>query len=165
MSRSLAHGPNGTPVDGLSAVTYAIPPLNYDADFVAIEEGPGRVVYTDVTSAQDQPSTLRIAQQSRPNVYAGTSIDASAYLPNKKGTDTIVEVKETWSITESTDPTFLQQAPVRCAITLTLPTTAVMSYSDVQSLIGRAVAALFTQGEATAEEGLVRLLHGVVKRG
>lgn len=164
MSKTLTHGPSGTAVEGLAAVTYTIPPLNYDADFRAIEEGVGKVVYTDVSSPQDQPSTLRIAQQSKANVYAGTTIDPSVFLANRRGSDTIIEVREVWAETESTDASYLRLMPVRAAITLSLPTAATITYSDVSTLIGRAIAGLFAQADATNEDGITGLLHGVVKR-
>lgn len=164
MSRVLTKGPSGTPIEGLTVLTFAVAPLNYDADFRVIEEGVGKVIYTDVTSPQDQPSTLRIAQQGNANVYSRTSIDPSAYLPNRRGTDTIVEVREVWSETETTDSALLRLMPVRVAITLSLPTSPLITADAVEELVQRAVAALFTQGEATIAEGLTDLTHGVVKR-
>lgn len=165
MTKSLSYGPNGTPVEGVTAVTFAVAPLNYTADFAEVESGPGKIVYTDTTSPQDQPSTLRIAQQSRPNVYAGTSVDPSCYLPNRKGTDTIIEIREFWNLTDSTDSTFLNVAPVRCAITMTLPDSSVVTADAVSRLIARGVAALFAQGDATIANGVDALLHGAVKKG
>lgn len=164
MAKVLATGPSGTPIGGLAAVTYVIPPLNYTADFRSLEEGPGRIVMTDITSPTDQPSTLRIAQTSKANVYAGTTIDASAFLANRRGTDTIVEVKEVWSISDAEDPSFLQLMPVRAAITLSLPTSNLITDELVSGLVGRAIAALFAQGDATNADGITALLHGVVGR-
>lgn len=164
MSRVLTFGPNGTPVEGVTALSFTLPPLNFEADFGLIEEGVGKVIYTDLTSPQEQPSTLRIAQTSRANVYAGTSIDPSVYLANKRGTDTIVEVREIWADTESTDPSILGHAPVRCAITLTVPDSAIVTDEAVERLLARCVAAFYKQGEATPDAGITALLHGVVKK-
>lgn len=165
MAKTMAFGPNGTSVDGLASITLTSDPLNFDADFRIIDEGPGKVVMTDVTSPLDQPATLRVAQQSKPNVYAGSSIDPSAYIANKRGTDTIVEVREVWSITDDTDPTFLQLVPVRAAISLTLPSTNLVTADAVEQLVMRTVMSLYTQGAATMDAGLGNLLHGVVKKG
>lgn len=164
MAKVLSYGPNDTPVEGVTNLTLTVPPLNFDADFRTLEDEPGRWVAIDVTSPQDQPSTLRIAQQSRPNVYAGTSIDPSVFLPTKKGLDTIIEIREVWSDTESTDPTYLRLAPVRAAITLTLPDSSLVTEDSVMRLVGRAVAALFAQGDATHSAGISALLHGVVRK-
>lgn len=164
MAKVLTTGPNGTAIGGLATLTLAVPPLNYDADFRALESVPGKLVMTDITSPQDQPSTIRLAQTSRPNIYAGTSIDPSAFLASRKGVDTIVEAKEVWSITDAADPSFLQLMPARAAITLTLPVSSLVTADVVMGLVGRAVAALFAQGDATHDDGIDALLHGVLSR-
>lgn len=164
MSFVLGYGPNGTAVDGVTDVTFPVAPLNYDADFRVLEEGPGKVVLTDITSPLNQPSTLRIAQSVRANVYANTEIDSSAYLSSKRGSDTIIEVREVWSKTESTDPSYERLFPVRCAITLTVPTDAIIDATSVKRLVARTVAGLATMGDNTYEDGIDALLHGVVAR-
>lgn len=164
MTKSTSYGPNGTPVEGLASVTFTVAPLNYDADFAELESGPGKVVYTDISSPQDQPSTLRIAQSSRPNIYAGTSIDPSVFLPSRKGVDTIVEVREVWSQTDSDDSTYLKQAPVRAALTLTLPENGIVTADAVARLVQRVVAALYLQGEATYANGIDAINHGALKK-
>lgn len=164
MSFVLGYGPNGTAVDGVTDVTFPVAPLNYDADFRVLEEGPGKVVLTDITSPLNQPSTLRIAQSVRANVYTNSDIDSSAYLSSKKGADTIVEVREIWSKTTVSDPSYERLFPVRCAITLTVPTDAIIDTTSVQRLIARAVAAFATMGDDSYDNGIDALLHGVVAR-
>lgn len=164
MARTVSYGPNGTAVSGVSSVTFPVAPLNFAADFRKLSEGPGLVVYTDVTSPQDQPSTLRIAQSSRSNVYAGTSIDPSVFLPTKQGTDTIVEIREVWSESDSTDSTYLRMFPVRLALTLTTPNANQVSIASIERLVARAIAALAAQGKDTLDEGVSALLHGVVQK-
>lgn len=164
MTLSIEHGPNDTAVGGLATVSLTVPPHNYDTDFRQTVSGPGLVVYTDVTSPTDQPSMLRIAQSERPNIYAGTSIDPSVFLPTKKGTDTIIEVREIWKEVDSTDLAFVRMFPVRAALTLTVPNYGSISDEDVEALVGRVVAALFDQGAATTDTGITALLHGVVDK-
>lgn len=164
MAKSVTYGPNGTPVDGVTAVTFAVPPLNYDADFRLVEDEPGRVLMTDLTSPQDQPSTLRITQTSRANIYAGTSIDPSVFLASRRGLDTYLEVREIWSESDSEDSTYLRHVPVRFAISMTLPESAIVTPAAVERLAARAVAALFAQGDATIDDGVSALLHGVVRK-
>lgn len=164
MAKSLGYGPNGTAIGGLATLTIAPTPLNYEADFSVIDEGAGYVVYTDTTSPIDQPSTLRIAQTVRPNVYAGTSIESAAMLPSRKGSDTVVEIKEQWVETDSVDPTYYRVLPVRCAITLNYPIAAQMTPAALKHLVERTVAALFGQGDATSDDGLNALLHGVAQK-
>lgn len=165
MSKSLAFGPNSSAVAGVSSLTFAPAPINFAADMRKSDSGPGKVVYTDVTSPIDQPSTLRISQVAKANVYAGTSISPEAMLSNKRGIDTVLEIKETWKVTDSADTTFSRYAPARCAITLNLPLDEVVTAAAVKHLVDRAVAALFAQGDATITNGANALLHGVVEKG
>lgn len=162
--KSISHGPVDTTVDGVTSVSLTGPPLNYDADYRVIEEGPGKVVYTHVKSPADRPSTLRIAQTSKANVYAGSTIDPSVYLPSKRGLDTIIEVREVWAVTDSADAAFLQYAPVRAALTLSLPDSGVITADDILLLVKRVTAALFDQGEITAEPCVTALQRGVVQK-
>lgn len=159
---SLDYGPNGTPVGGLASVTETFSPLNFDADFVELEDGAGKVVYTDVTAPTDRPSTLRIAQTVRPNIYAGTGISDLSMLPSRKGVDTVVEIKETWQNTDAAGVVTL--LPVRCAITMNLPQSSVVTADAVERLIQRVVAACYKQADGDMTAGLNALLHNVVKK-
>lgn len=164
MAKSLSYGPNSTAVAGVANVTFSPAPINFVADMRSVEEGAGKVVYTDVTSPIDQPATLRIAQAIRPNVYAGTSVENASMLPSKRGVDIVVETKEMWRESDDTDPTYDRLIPVRCAITLNLPIAAQVTPDAVEHLIGRTVAALYKQGEDDITAGLNALLHGVVEK-
>lgn len=164
MTRSVSYGPNGTAVPDVTALTLALPPLNFDADFQVIEEGPGKVVMTDVTSPRTQPSTIRIAQQSRPNVYAGTTIDPAVFLPIKKGTDTVIELREVWSETDTEDSSYLRLFPVRVAITATFPDADQITAAAVARSVARVVAALAAQGDDDLIAGIEALLRGVGKK-
>lgn len=165
MGKTIAYGPNGTAVAGVTAITFAVAPLNFDADFQRIDGGAGSAwIATDVTSAREFPSTVRIAQQSRANVYAGTSIDPSCYLSTKRGTDTIVEVREVHSEVDSEDSTYLKAWPMRLAITLTAPDANQVDAASIQRMLARAVAALAVQGDDELTAGLNNLLHGVVRK-
>lgn len=164
MTKTVSTGTSSTAQAGITPLTFPVSPLNYDADFGVLEEGPGKIVYTDVTAPQDQPSTLRIATRDIANVYAGTSIDPSVFLPSRKGTDTIVEVREVASVVDSTDATFLQQFPSRFALTMSLPDTAYVTDDFVLAGVARVVAALFAQGDQTAATGIADLLRRVARR-
>lgn len=165
MTKSLTYGPNPTAVGGLTNVTFSPAPIHFAADMVRIESGAGKVVYTDVTAPVDQPATLRIAQAFRSNVYAGTSIDAASMLPSKRGVDIVVEQKEVWLGSDTSDATYHPLMPVRCAITLNVPLAAQVTPDAVEHLIGRTVAALYAQGDGDITAGLNALLHGVVEKG
>lgn len=164
MTKSVSLGPNPTAVGGVASVGFAPAPINFSTDMKKIETGPGKVIYTDVTAPSDRRYTLRIAQQSRPNIYAGTTIDPSVFLSSKRGTDTVVEIKGILEVTDSVDTTFLQQAPYRLALTMTLPESQFISATEMKAMLDRLVAALATQGDDEILAGLTNLAHGVVEK-
>lgn len=164
MAKVLSHGPVPSDVENVASIAFTAYPINFVADFRTIEEGPGKLVYTDVTSPVDQPSTLRIQQSLNSNVYSGTSIEPNAMLPTRKGVNTVVEFKEVWKITDSDEPSFCQYMPVRAALTLNLPTCAEMTATELQGFVGRLMASLAAQGSDTLVTGLADLLHGVVEK-
>jgi hypothetical protein len=165
VAKTFGYGPNGSSVPDVSGNIGVLgPALNYDLDFREIESGTGFKVYTDITSPVDQPATIRIAHKERANVYAGTSIDPSVYLPTRRGVDTIIEVREVWTESDSEDSSYLRQVPVRAAITLTLPAYGNVSTEDVEHLLSRLVVSLFEQSEDSIDTGLEALLHGVVDK-
>lgn len=165
MTKSVTYGPVGTSVAGVSSVAFSPAPLNFDADFMAIDNSKaGQVIYTDVTSPLGQEATLRIAQVARPNIYSGTSIEPAAMLPSKRGMDLVVEIKEVHKEVDSDDPTYLRLIPYRCAITLNLPVTEQCNATVVAHLLGRALAAFAQQGDDELTAGVNALLHGVVTK-
>lgn len=165
MTKVVTYGPTSTAVAGVPSVTFPVAPVNFDADFVAIDSSkPGQVIYTDVTCPLDQESTLRITQTARPNVYAGTSVETGSMLPSKRGLDTVIELKELHKITDSDDPSFVQYAPYRVAIITNTPISEYVSATVVLHLLERAIAAFGQQGDATLNDGITALLHGAVAK-
>lgn len=163
MATVVDYGPDGSGIVGVTAVTHPVQVLNFVADFATIEDVPGQVTITDITAPADRPSKIRIAQRERTNVYAGTSIDSGVFLPNKRGTDTLVEVTEVWEGTDTVLTDVLYHFPVRCAVSFTVPATEYVTSTEVSALIARTLAAALKVQDAdgTADlSGLEALLHG-----
>jgi len=160
----LSYGPSGTPVAEVATgieIDTTIVALNFDSDLMIEDEGPGKVIYTDITSPSDRPSTLRIAQTVRPNVYAGSGVPETLSLASKKGLDTVIEVKEVWEFVDD-DSFATYNFPVRCAITLNVPMSQYVTTAAVQDLLTRTIAGIAAPKEDTIGTGLDRLLHRVV---
>lgn len=158
--------PDITPVPEGTPITLSFSALNFPADWRAIEEAPGKVVYTNIQAPIDQPCTLRIAQVARPNVYSGTGIEPSAQCATKRGCDTVVELKMVWKLTDSGDPTFVQYLPVRVALTMNLPVNSSITADNVLAdailpLLGGIASSATDMG---LQPGLTELLHGVVEK-
>lgn len=164
MSKTTTHGPNATAVSGVTTLSFAPAPINFATDMRVIDEGPGRVLYTDVTAPTDQKSTLRLAQTSKNNIYAGTSVDPAAFLSSREGSSTIIEIRELWKETDSADASYAGYGPVRAALTLDLPVHSMVTSLEVRKLIARVIAAVAAQGLGDLDAGVTALLHGVVQK-
>lgn len=166
MARSVTMLPNSSPTDPAQiGVTLAVFPLNFAADWRIVEQAPGKVVYTNVKAPVDQPSTIRIAQTVRPNVYAGTGIEPTAQCPTKRGCDTVVELKMVGKVTDSDDPDFVQYLPIRMAFTMNLPVSSDIGSTEVNNLLMALLGAIPAKvNDELFYDGLNDLLHGVVEK-
>lgn len=164
MSKSISIGVTDT-ADGTWTITDPTPAeLNFDADYRILSATPGETVLANVTSPIDQPEHLRFAQRSVSNIYAGSDIDPSVYLPSRRGISTVVEVRQVWKETSSTDETYERVFPVRVGISFTVPAYAAVDETLVAALIKRNLGALWEQGSATMDTGIASLLHGVMTK-
>lgn len=165
MTKLLSAGPYGTLVPNVPGYVVGLSALDL-ANFQVVESSPGVVKYTNIAAPMDRPSTLKRAHRVRKNVYAGTSIDPMAFLPNKQGSDIMVEVQEVWSITDESDASFRQDFPVRCAISITVPNNELVTGQEVKDLLGRTLAGLGGQpiDDRLPIEAVSGLLRGVAAR-
>lgn len=164
MTKSVTYGPNGTPVDGLSALTIAVAPINFEEDFLPLVDDPGVNIYLDNTAPVDQPSTVRLATRDVANVYAGTAIDPAVFLPSRKGRDIVVQLQEVHAITDSADAAYLRMYPIKGTLTLNVPIDPAITPAVLEHMVTRLVAAIARQGEATLESGLAALHRGVTSK-
>lgn len=166
MSKTFEPVPSGmTPVPTTPSLAVQFDKNNYSADWNLVEDSVGKVVYSNNKAPLDQPMTLRVAQQSRSNVYAGSSIDVAMYASNKTGTDTIFEVKGVGEITDSADASYRKLVPWRAALTFTTPNIAEMNEQDMYFMAELVLASLYVQGsDGTEDTGLEALLRGALYR-
>lgn len=164
MSLTTTHGPISTAQAGITPLTFPIAPLNFPVDYSPVKDVPGEVIYTDLTTLREQPSTLRIASQAINNVYAGSDIDPSHRLANSKGISTLISLKEVWQGVDSEIPDVVSRFPVGISIVLQTPNTSFVGAADVKYLVAKAVAAFFASGVQTADTGINAQLRGVVKK-
>lgn len=163
MTKSIAPGYTDTAIEGFTALGVNHPAINWSEDFRVLSDQPGEVVLINVVSPVDQPETVRFAQRKVNNVYAGTDIDPSAYLPSRQGTATVVQVRDVLAETSSTDENHRLLAPISCGITLTAPSYVGITPDIAANLLKRAFACFFEEADATTD-GVDALLHGVLKK-
>lgn len=168
MGYSYNPGPENSSIEGITeGGTLTLPVLDFKKDFRVLESGPGLWKVTDLTSPKTQPSTIRIAQTVRANIYAGTQIDPSMFLANKEGVDTIIELREVGLVSNEADPLESKQVPFRLAITWTDPMTDGFTYSQFERAVLRALAFAYDQqvtDETREVSGISALQHRVLAK-
>lgn len=163
MTKSIATGYTDTAIAGNPAMTVTVGKLNYGADFRKSSVASAEVIATNVTCPVDQPETLRISQKPISNIYANLDVDPSGYLPNKKGSATLLEMREIWVETDSVDATYRKYIPVKVGLTLQLPQYAAVTSALAQAAALRAVSMLFEQGVVDTT-GMDALIRGVLAK-
>lgn len=158
MAKVLAIGPTSTAATDVVVTGSGV---KFSVDSRRVEEAPGKAVYTDITCPLDQPETVRFSQMVRPNIYAGTSVEAAAMLASRKGCDTVVELKQMWKETDDTDPSYERLIPVRMALTMNLPLSGVVTSERVTAMLERLISYIAVEDAATIDSGIENLLHGV----
>lgn len=162
MSKVLTIGPVPS---GVATENVVVKTLDL-ADFGVIEEGPGILKFRDLTTPRTQPTTVRMQQKPRPNVYAGTSVDASRMLANKAGTDTILEVLGLGVETDTVDSSYSAFVPYRGALSVTVPDgSEAFGAAQLVEILTYMLAFLMKEGEIElAGVGVDRILNGVLAR-
>lgn len=162
MSRSLTIGPVPT---GVAITSLALKAFS-NADFGVIEEGPGILKFRDLTTSRVQPTTVRLQQKLRSNIYAGTTIESTNFLADKSGTDTIIEVLGVGVETDSVNLAYEASAPYRVALSFTTPNGAAsLEHSHIVEMVSYLLSVLTAEGDADlADVGLSRILNGVLRR-
>jgi hypothetical protein len=163
VAKEISAGYTDSPVTGFASLDLSLPALNYEEDFRLLHDEPGEVVMTNVTAPIDQPETIRFASRKVGNVYAASDIDPSAYLPTRQGVSTLVETRQVWEETSTTDDSYRKLVPVRCGISITVPSYGALTAEMVEDLILRTVAALYDQADDTSA-GIASILRGVLAK-
>lgn len=164
MTKSIATGFTSTPIAGVTNPTITVPLQNWAVDFAVTTDAPGDTAVTELTALVDQPVSVRVSQRANSNVYARTDIDPSAYLPSRAGTDTMIERREVWAETDSTDATYRKLSPVRCAVNITVPAYGNITDQQVLDLVKRTLAGLYDTSGTTVIDVVNPILHGVTKK-
>lgn len=158
MTISLGHTSSSVP--GVTELSTAIAPFNFDEDFVSSPSSDGSsLVYTSITSPVDQPFTIRYTKRTRRNVYSGYELAVANQLPSSRGDDLVVAVKMLAKTTEG--DIFI---PLYGTMTLTVPPTSLVSDGEASQLVEILYAAVAEQGSTGVIEGLGRFRRGVLAR-
>lgn len=133
--------------------------LSYAADFRVRQDEPGEAILVNLTSPIDRTETIRYGYSEIKDVYKNTSIDASVMAPSKKGVQILAQVNDTFSLTDSADPTYRVDLPVSAHIIVKIPACEYITPAMVETLVARAAASLYDTG-ATTTTKISQLLKG-----
>lgn len=171
MSKSTAPGPN----NGYSSGTYSEPvdisiaPLKWDDEFSILNSPVGETVYQDLTAPLDQPSTRRFAYRKVANLFKGVDISPLARPADLEGRQILVELRETWKETSTTDEDYAKYGPARATLSVSYPAGMTVDVDDIAEMVGRLLNGMC--GDPAVAEidvlhaGLDTLMRGVTRRG
>lgn len=158
MSKVVNVGYTDTPISGVTALEFPRGLVNYGADFRTVSDAPGELVITNITSPTDRPEAFRFGYSSVADVYKGTSIDPSVFAPSRKGISLLVQLTDTYSVTDTTDAEFRVDLPISTHLVIKVPSSEYLTTAMIQTQIGRLVSGIFETGseELTRLQALLR---------
>lgn len=117
-------------------------------DFAVKSISPDTFTMTNMVSPIAFPENVEINVAKINNVYANTGIDPTLYTPTKRGTSVRVQLRETWTYADSSDPSKPMYAmPVSASLHIRVPNNDIIALSDIRALFKRLLAAAYTDGE------------------
>jgi hypothetical protein len=159
MTKSISYNRTDTPVSGVSSLNLPIAVLNYKADFTKEVNTPGEGIITNVTSPLIAPERMRFAVTPIADIYKGTGIDPTLAAPSKRGLTVLVQLQDTWTVTDSADATYRVDLPVTGHFVLRVPQNEMITADALKTFIGRTMSGFFNTGVVTTER-IVGLLRG-----
>lgn len=162
MSKQVNVGYTDSPISGVTSLELARGLVNFGADFRTVSEAPGELVITNITSPTDRPESFRIGYSTVQDVYKGTTIDPSVYAPSRKGISVLVQLTDTYSVTDTTDAEFRVDLPISTHMVIKVPSSEYLTSEHVMAQVGRCVSGLFETG-SEANDRLKALLRGSLK--
>lgn len=151
-----------TPISGVSELSLERGIPNFGADFRVVSDEPNEVIITNMNAPVAYPEKFRTAVTDIADIYRNSGITNTQYSVNRRGKNILVQLTETWTVTDTADTTYSVALPVSCHFVIKVPEDPAVTADDVLTLIGRAVSGLFDSG---SEEGtrLQALMRGSLK--
>lgn len=152
-------GYTDTPIAGVTSLDLPRGLVNFGADFRSVSSVPGEVVLTNITCPTDRPENFRVGYTSVKDVYSGSAIDQSVYAPSRKGISVVVQLTDTYSVTDSVDAEFRVDLPVSSHLVIKVPSSEYLTSEMVLAQVGRLMSGIFETGSETSDR-LKAILRG-----
>lgn len=171
MTKTITPGPDNTwdTSAGNAHVDFPVNCPDWDGEFAIVSQSPTEIVYTDLTSPTDQPSTRRLAVRKIANIYAGTDVAPSQQLANRAGRQILLELREMWKETSDTDDSYVSYGPARFTAGITVPAGWELTPDDVKNAFVRMLSTFAVHntdemGSDPVNEGIKPLLRDALPR-
>ena len=166
MSKVLSVNYTDTPIPNVEELVLERGRVNYAADFRVTRDTPStggaEVKITNLTSPIPFPEDFRFSVSNVNNIYAGTAIDPSFWGPTRSGVSILCQLTESWSVTDTEDPTYLVGLPVSAHLVIKVPRSEQVTPALVEGLVGRLVSGLYETGDEGTNR-LSSMLRGSLK--
>lgn len=122
-----------------------MPNISWQADYTVVDTTPTEATLLQKSGADlSQYEKVRIGRQEVPNIYAGTPSINSAKLPDTRGVQAMVELKEVYKATsQATGVAY--DLPVTARVVVRTPYNAAVNKALIQDAVLRACAMLGAQ--------------------
>lgn len=151
MSLQLNYNRTDTAIGGVSSLNLPLAILNYGADFVKEVDEPGEGILTNITSPVGLPERIRFAVSPVNDVYKNTGIDPTMWAPTRRGVTVLVQVQNTWTVTDTDDPKFRIAFPITGHTVLRVPQNELITADVLKAFLGRVNDGFFNSGVVTSE--------------
>lgn len=136
--------------------------MDWSSNWAVKKDAGSELVLANKVATYGYPNNIRIAVSDVADVYKGTSIDKSLYLPNRAGVSILSQATQVWTLTDSADTSYLAALPISAHLVLKLPQSEFITAGDVLStVIGQLAGSLNDAGTGFTSARLAALMRGI----
>lgn len=146
MAKSVVKNYTDTPINGVTSLTLPISVVNFGKDFRVKSDEPGEAILTNLTSPIDRPEKFRFAMSDIKDIYKNSGIDANLYSPSRRGVSVLVQLTDTYTVSDSTDTKYDVALPMEAHLVIKVPSNELITSQMIQDFVGRLTNGLFESG-------------------
>lgn len=157
--KAVNKGYTDTPISGVTALELNRGLVNFGKDFRVQQNAAGESIVVNITTPPDRLEKFRWAAKENTNIYKSSGINPALQAPYITGVDLVTGLSEIWSVTDSTDPAYRYDLPIKGHLVLSIASDELITADDVLAFVGRLVSGLYDTG-SEASTRLKSLLRG-----
>lgn len=134
--------------------------IDWAGNFGAVDLTARQTVVTNVTSPVDQPEKVTFSTRPVKDIYASSNINPAFRDVRSDGLSAVTILEEVLSVTDSANPLYRVDFPVKVTLTLTAPVSGSMTEANLLHAVTRAVGCMFDKSSVTGAR-VAELYRGV----